>query len=64
MNECLVYQLKPGLTMVGRLDTEKAAAIRLTGESILDEHCSFENNEGVVTLQVPTGSITVGLLPP
>lgn len=59
MNECLVYQIKPGRTGVGRHDSENTAAIRLSGESILDEHCVFENADGVVTLQIPTGSITV-----
>ncbi|KAI0034403.1 kinesin-like protein [Vararia minispora EC-137] len=55
MSECLIYQLKLGRTMalceqVGRLDSEKAVHIRLSGESIRDEHCYFENNDGKVTL--------------
>ena len=59
MNECLVYQLKPGQTIVGRLDSEKQAAIRLSGESILEEHCFFDNENGVVTLTVSPSSKTV-----
>lgn len=59
MSECLVYQLKLGRTTVGRLDTDKPIAIRLSGESILDEHCYFDNEDGVVTLHAPEGSITV-----
>lgn len=76
MSECLVYQLKYGRTIVcnfrsfyelslitfqvGRLDSDKPAAIRLSGENILEEHCYIDNNDGVVTLTAPTGSITVG----
>lgn len=59
MNECLVYQLKPGRTVVGRLDSEKPAAIRLSGESILEEHCFFDNESGVVTLTIIPSSRTV-----
>ena len=58
MNECLVYQLKLGRTIVGRLDS-KPAAIRLSGESILEEHCILDNDSGVVTLTVPPNSKTV-----
>ncbi|EJD00829.1 kinesin-like protein [Fomitiporia mediterranea MF3/22] len=57
MSECLIYQLKPGKTMVGRLDSEKALAIRLSGENISEEHCYFENTDGKVTLHgLPGGS--------
>ncbi|CAG7848173.1 Kinesin-like protein unc-104 AltName: Full=Protein immaculate connections; Short=DUnc104 [Serendipita indica DSM 11827] len=58
MSECLVYQLKMGRTVVGRLDSNKPAAIRLSGENILEEHCYFDNENGVVTLQASSGSIT------
>ncbi|KZT20641.1 kinesin-like protein [Neolentinus lepideus HHB14362 ss-1] len=50
MSECLIYQLKPGQTMVGCIDNDKPAAIRLSGENILEEHCYFENADGKVTL--------------
>ncbi|KAL0949081.1 hypothetical protein HGRIS_009175 [Hohenbuehelia grisea] len=46
MSECLIYQIKPGKTMVGRLDSSKPAAIRLSGDNILEEHCFFDNNDG------------------
>ncbi|KIJ56915.1 hypothetical protein M422DRAFT_23046 [Sphaerobolus stellatus SS14] len=58
MSECLVYQLKPGRTLVGRLDTEKQVVIRLSGDSILDEHCYFENNDGKVMLTALPHSVT------
>ena len=35
---------------MGNLDTSQTAQIRLNGSKILDEHCRFENHEGIVTL--------------
>jgi kinesin family member 1 len=61
MSECLIYQLKFGRTIIGRLDSEKAAAIRLSGDNILEEHCYFENNDGKVTLHSMPDSVTVSL---
>ncbi|KAF8576210.1 kinesin-like protein [Ramaria rubella] len=58
MSECLVYQLRPGRTMVGRLDSEKPAAIRLSGDNILEEHCFFDNVDGKVTLSAQPNSTT------
>ncbi|KAI0092485.1 kinesin-domain-containing protein [Irpex rosettiformis] len=58
MSECLIYQLKNGQTMVGQLDSEKPAAIRLSGESIKEEHCYFENNDGKVTLHAMPDAVT------
>ncbi|KIM22681.1 hypothetical protein M408DRAFT_28520, partial [Serendipita vermifera MAFF 305830] len=58
MSECLVYQLKYGRTIVGRLDSDKPEAIRLSGENILEEHCYIDNSDSVVTLTAPTGSMT------
>ncbi|KAF8264294.1 kinesin-like protein [Lactarius quietus] len=58
MSECLIYQLKPGRTTVGRLDSEKAAHIRLSGDNILEAHCYFENTDGKVTLHTLTDAIT------
>ena len=77
MSECLIYQLKPGRTMVsdfvvmstvdnidivkvGRLDSEKPAVIRLSGDNILEEHCFIDNNEGKVTIHSMPDSVTVG----
>ena len=49
--ECLVYNVKPGTTMVGNVeDPSDATEIRLNGSKILKEHCSFENVDGQVTL--------------
>ncbi|KAL6805376.1 hypothetical protein J3E68DRAFT_421651 [Trichoderma sp. SZMC 28012] len=50
--ECLVYNLKPGTTTVGNVDTnaENQANIRLNGTRILHDHCTFENADGVVTV--------------
>ena len=61
MSECLIYQIKPGKTEVGRLDSEKPAAIRLSGESIGVEHCYFENNDGKVTLHAMPDAVTVSI---
>lgn len=44
---------------VGRLDGEKPAVIRLSGASILEEHCVFDNAEGKVTLTACENSVTV-----
>jgi kinesin family protein 1 len=48
--ECLVYNLKPGTTTVGNVDTAQTAEIRLNGSQILHEHCTFENVDGAVTV--------------
>ncbi|KAG0010303.1 kinesin-like protein Klp8, partial [Entomortierella chlamydospora] len=59
MSECLVYQLKPGKTQVGRLESSIPADIRLSGTNILDQHCYFENNNSVVTLYPGNSSMTM-----
>ncbi|OCL07105.1 kinesin family protein [Glonium stellatum] len=48
--ECLVYNLKPGTTTVGNVDTATTAEIRLNGSQILHDHCTFENVDGAVTV--------------
>lgn len=48
---------------VGRLDSEKAAAIRLSGDNILEEHCYFENNDGKVVIHCLPDSVTVRRVP-
>lgn len=57
--ECLVYNLKPGTTNVGNVETNPASVteestescdIRLNGTRILHAHCSFENIDEIVTL--------------
>ncbi|KAK8920793.1 hypothetical protein H634G_00124 [Metarhizium anisopliae BRIP 53293] len=59
--ECLVYNLKPGTTTVGNVDTnaDHQANIRLNGTRILHDHCKFENNaDGTVTV-VPSEGASV-----
>lgn len=50
MSECLMYQIKPGKTRVGRQDGESQCEIRLSGPNLQDEHCWFEYKDNVVTL--------------
>ncbi|KAM5352416.1 hypothetical protein ACJ41O_005139 [Fusarium nematophilum] len=57
--ECLVYNLKPGTTTVGNVDTnaDHQANIRLNGSRILHDHCSFENaSDGTVTVTPSEGA--------
>ncbi|PSN63111.1 kinesin family protein-like protein [Corynespora cassiicola Philippines] len=55
--ECLVYNLKPGTTTVGNVDSEgQTAEIRLNGAQILHEHCTFENVDGAVTVMPKDGA--------
>ncbi|PPQ81085.1 hypothetical protein CVT25_014548 [Psilocybe cyanescens] len=58
MSECLIYQLKLGKTIIGRLDSDLPATIRLSGDNILEEHCYFENTEGKVTIVCMPNSVT------
>ncbi|OBZ85442.1 hypothetical protein A0J61_06508 [Choanephora cucurbitarum] len=44
MSECLMYQIKPGKTRVGRQEGQTQCEIRLSGANIHDEHCWFEYN--------------------
>ena len=41
------------------MDSQKQAAIRLSGESIVEEHCCFENTDGKVTLHALPDAVTV-----
>lgn len=59
MSECLMYQIKPGTTRVGRQESSIQADIRLSGSNILDEHCWFENNNGTVTIHPKADSVTM-----
>lgn len=43
------------------MDSEKPAAIRLSGENILEEHCTFDNTDGKVLLYAMLNSVTVGV---
>ena len=44
---------------VGHVDSQKPVAIRLSGETILEEHCYFDNKDGRVTLHAMPDSVTV-----
>ena len=57
--ECLVYNIKPGITTVGNVeDPSTTSEIRLNGSKILKDHCTFENVDGIVAL-VPKGSAAI-----
>ncbi len=61
--ECLVYNLKPGTTTIGNVESnaDHQANIRLNGSRILHEHCTFENApDGTVTLvPMPDAAVMV-----
>lgn len=50
MSECLVYQLKPGTTHAGSLDSA-TAQIKLSGLHIMDHHCDFISAGGEVHVE-------------
>ncbi|KAK6431248.1 hypothetical protein LTR95_012592 [Oleoguttula sp. CCFEE 5521] len=65
--ECLVYNLKPGTTTVGNVETNAVTGepsgeasssvdIRLNGSKILHDHCTFENVDGIVTVVPKDGA--------
>ena len=55
--ECLVYNIKPGITTVGNVeDLESTSEIRLNGSKILRDHCTFENVENIVTILPKEGA--------
>ncbi|THC93199.1 hypothetical protein EYZ11_007326 [Aspergillus tanneri] len=54
--ECLVYNIKPGTTMVGNMDQGNHVEIRLNGSKILANHCTFENVDNVVTVVPSEGA--------
>uniref|UniRef100_A0A183D7Z8 FHA domain-containing protein n=1 Tax=Gongylonema pulchrum TaxID=637853 RepID=A0A183D7Z8_9BILA len=56
MSECLLYYLKEGITRVGRPEASHRPDILLSGQLILDEHCRFLNEDGVVQLIPETGA--------
>ena len=57
LNQIIISPFK-----VGRLDSERPAAIRLSGDKILEEHCHFENVDGKVIIQCLPESITVSVI--
>lgn len=68
MSECLMYNIKSGLTYVDQfVDTDSEAKdvpndisyIRLSGSNINNNHCYFENKDNVVTLYPRAGCTTM-----
>ncbi|KAH7148684.1 hypothetical protein EDB81DRAFT_471150 [Dactylonectria macrodidyma] len=59
--ECLVYNLKPGTTTVGNVDTnaDHQANIRLNGTRILHDHCTFENTADGTVMLIPQEGASV-----
>lgn len=57
MSECLLYYIKDGITRVGSEAENEIQDIQLSGSHILNEHCIFENKEGVVTLTPKEGAL-------
>jgi kinesin family protein 1 len=53
LSECLLYYIKDGVTKLGTHEAEIPQDIQLSGDSILREHCIFENDNGVVSI-IPT----------
>ena len=59
MSECLIYQIKPGHTLVGNLDSGADVHIKLSGTKILAKHCMFDHQDGVVTVTAIGESMTM-----
>ncbi|SNX88021.1 probable Kinesin-3 motor protein [Melanopsichium pennsylvanicum] len=59
MSECLIYQIKPGQTMVGNLESGADVHIKLSGTNILAKHCMFDHQDGVVTVTAMGESMTM-----
>ena len=59
-----IFLFEPFLSVhqVGRVDSTKLLAIRLTGDNISEEHCYFEKSDGRVTLHGLPGGVTVRTL--
>lgn len=58
MSELLLYYLSPGTTRAGRDGAATHQDIQLSGVGILEEHCIFTNDDGVVTLTPMEGAVT------
>jgi kinesin family protein 1 len=53
----------PKVRQLGHVDSQKPVAIRLSGETILEEHCYFDNKDGKVMLYAMPDSVTVRGVP-
>lgn len=58
MSECLLYYLKEGTTLVGRVGD-----IQLSGDFILDHHCSFVHEKGQYFVKILSCICTYKLYP-
>ncbi len=57
LSECLVYNIRPGITVVGNgNDASDGVTIKLRGSKILNRHCHFENKGNTVTLSAYDGA--------
>ncbi|SJX66555.1 Kinesin-3 motor protein [Sporisorium reilianum f. sp. reilianum] len=59
MSECLIYQIKPGQTLVGNLESGADVHIKLSGTNILAKHCMFDHQDGAVTVTAMADSMTM-----
>ncbi|KAJ1920478.1 hypothetical protein H4219_001315 [Mycoemilia scoparia] len=59
MSECLIYNIKPGVTTVGRIDSDMATDIKLSGPDIGHRHCTFENDDNGNVVVHPLGNVFV-----
>lgn len=50
LSECLLYYIKDGTTRLGTSEATVAQDIQLSGSHILQEHCVFQNDNGVVSI--------------
>ncbi|XP_076880358.1 kinesin-like protein KIF14 isoform X2 [Brachyhypopomus gauderio] len=50
LSEMLLYMIKEGQTKVGKLKSESAYDIQLSGALIADEHCVISNTSGTVSI--------------
>ena len=46
----MLYYIKEGVTRVGSPEANIPQDIQLVGSHILEDHCTFENNNGIVKL--------------
>ncbi|KAJ1672904.1 hypothetical protein EV182_006263, partial [Spiromyces aspiralis] len=60
MSECLIYNLKPGITTVGRVGSSINCDIKLSASDIQDRHCWFERSDKDESVTVnPSGNVFV-----
>lgn len=50
LSECLLYYIKDGVTKLGTSEAEAPQDIQLSGSHINQEHCIFQNDNGIVSI--------------